>query len=137
MSDEKNKAASLVGCQPADGKPAFSSASTARARTLAIFRWRQEDAPIRMREHLRREVESMAGRAPLPDLLEFLSVYDNHVVELALAVRARVLVEAPAAMETIYDAYNAAAVGYSFTGRLKEGLGHLAIYSGHVNLEFN
>ncbi len=79
----------------------------------------------------------MPVRAPIPDLLKFLSAYDKHIVELALAVRRKVLAEAPTATEMIYDAYNAVAVGYSFTGRLKEGFCHIAVYSQHVNLGFN
>jgi hypothetical protein len=43
----------------------------------------------------------------------------------------------PRATETIYDAYNAVAIGYSFTGRLKECYCHVAVYPKHVNLGFN
>ncbi len=45
--------------------------------------------------------------------------------------------EAPEAVESIYDAYNAVAIGFSFTGRLKDGFIHIATYSRHVNLGFN
>jgi len=76
-------------------------------------------------------------RPPHPELLGFLSPYDRSIVELALAVRALMLEEAPSAIETIYDAYNAVALGYSFTGRLKDGFCHVAVYAGHVNLGFN
>jgi hypothetical protein len=76
-------------------------------------------------------------RPPIPELLGFLSAYDQSIVELALAVRALMLEEAPSAIETIYDAYNAVALGYSFTGRLKDGFCHVAVYSGHVNVGFN
>jgi hypothetical protein len=75
----------------------------------------------------------MAVREPIPELLEFLSVYDDKIVKLALAVRRSVLTESPDATETIYDAYNAVAVGYSFTGRLKESFCHVAVYPKHVN----
>lgn len=76
-------------------------------------------------------------RPPDADLLRFLTAYSKSVAEVALAVRAMVLEEAPSAMESIYDAYNAVALGYSFTGRLKDGFCHVAVYSGHVNLGFN
>lgn len=79
----------------------------------------------------------MAVRAPIPELLEFLSPYDDRIVALALTVRRFVLTETPRATETIYDAYNAVAMGYSFTGRLKESFCHVAVYSQHVNLGFN
>ena len=76
-------------------------------------------------------------RPPSPELLGFLSPYDKSVAELALAVRALMLEEAPTAIESIYDAYNAVALGYSYTGRLKESFCHIAVYAGHVNLGFN
>jgi Domain of unknown function (DU1801) len=76
-------------------------------------------------------------RPPIQDLLKFLSAYDDTVVALALALRNKVLTMAPTASETIYDAYNAVAIGYSFTGRLKEGFCHIAVYPQHVNLGFN
>ena len=79
----------------------------------------------------------MAVRAPIPELLEFLSAYDDRIVALALTVRRFVLTETPRGTETIYDAYNAVAMGYSFTGRLKESFCHIAVYSKHVNLGFN
>jgi hypothetical protein len=79
----------------------------------------------------------MQVRAPIPELLKFLSAYDERIVELALAVRRFVLTEAPGATETIYDAYNAVSTGYSFTGQLKECFCHVAVYSKHVNLGFN
>ncbi len=79
----------------------------------------------------------MAVRKPIPELLKFLSAYDKSIVELALAVRREVLTAAPDATEAIYDAYNAVAIGYSFTGRLKESFIHIAVYAPHVNLGFN
>jgi hypothetical protein len=79
----------------------------------------------------------MTVRRPLPALLQFLSVYDKRVVNLALAARRFVLSEAPKATESIYDAYSAVSIGYSFTGRLKESFCHVAVYRAHVNLGFN
>jgi len=79
----------------------------------------------------------MGVRAPIPELLEFLSAYDDRIVTLALAVRRLVLTETPRATESIYDAYNAVAIGYSFTGRLKESFCHIAVYGTRVNLGFN
>jgi hypothetical protein len=76
-------------------------------------------------------------RPPIPELLKFLSAYDEPVAALALALRKMVLTTAPKATETIYDAYSAVAIGYSFTGRLKESFCHIAVYSEHVNLGFN
>ncbi len=48
-----------------------------------------------------------------------------------------VVEEAPGVVESVYDAYNAVAIGFSFTGRLKDGFCHVAVYPHHVNLGFN
>lgn len=76
-------------------------------------------------------------RPPDPRLLEFLTPYDRSIQELMLGVRTLVLAEAPEAVEAIYDAYNAVAVGYSFTGKFSESFLHIATYTHHVNLGFN
>lgn len=70
----------------------------------------------------------MPARPPRPEYLEFLSVFAPATVELALATRALVLEKAPEAEELIYDAYNALASGYSFTGRPSEAFCHVAVY---------
>jgi hypothetical protein len=79
----------------------------------------------------------MNSRPPDPRLLGFLVAYDRQIAELALALRGMVLEAAPEAIEAIYDAYNAVAIGYSFTGRLKDSFCHIAAYPHHVNLGFN
>src|SRR5215475_15095744 len=76
-------------------------------------------------------------RKPIPELLKFLTPYEPAIQKLALDVRTYLLSLEPRATETIYDAYNAVAIGYSFTGRLKECYCHVAVYSSHVNLGFN
>src|SRR5262249_1254309 len=76
-------------------------------------------------------------RRPDPRLLKFLEAYDPGISTLALRLREMVLEEAPDAPEMIYDAYNAVAFGFSYTGRLKEAFIHIASYAGHVNLGFN
>jgi len=74
---------------------------------------------------------------PLPEYLKFLAPYGPHITELALATRRMVLAEAPEAKELIYDAYNAVASGYSFTGRPSDSFIHIAVYAGWVNFGFN
>lgn len=76
-------------------------------------------------------------RAPDPRLLGFLKPYSPQIAKLALGLRAMLLEEAPDAIESIYDAYNAVAIGFSFTGRLKDSFCHIATYERHVNLGFN
>lgn len=77
-----------------------------------------------------------SARPPSDDLLKFLAVYDPAVGTLALALRDVVLKEAPAANEIIYDAYNAVAIAFSFTGKWQEGFCHIAVYSRYANLGF-
>ena len=74
---------------------------------------------------------------PLPEYLKFLAPYGPRINELALATRAQVLEEACGAHELIYDAYNAVATGYSFTGRPSDACLHIAVYARWVNLGFN
>jgi hypothetical protein len=74
---------------------------------------------------------------PNPEYLKFLLPYEPRIQELALATRALVLNEAPGSTELIYDAYNAVATGYSFTGRPSDAFLHIAVYAKWVNLGFN
>src|SRR6266568_7905772 len=76
-------------------------------------------------------------RPPTAEYLEFLAPFERRVIDLALAARALVLEEAPDACELIYDAYNAVATGYSFTGRPSDSFVHIAVYARWVNLGFN
>jgi hypothetical protein len=75
--------------------------------------------------------------APLPEYLGFLAPFESHIKELALATRRLVLEEAPDSVELIYDAYNAVATGYGFTGRPSECFIHIAVYAKWVNLGFH
>src|SRR2546425_948975 len=74
---------------------------------------------------------------PNPKYQQFLSPYEPRIRDLALRTRPLVLEEAPDSMELIYDAYNAVATGYSFTGRPSDSFIHIAVYSRWVNLGFN
>jgi hypothetical protein len=74
--------------------------------------------------------------APKAEYLEFLRPYGPEITTLALAVREFVMSEARGAVELIYDAYNAVATGYSFTGRPSDGCIHIAVYAKWVNLGF-
>jgi hypothetical protein len=75
--------------------------------------------------------------SPPKELLEFLKPYDPQIRKLARAVRALVIEELAPCCENIYDAYNAVAIGYGPTDRLKDGVFHIAVYAKHVNLGFN
>jgi hypothetical protein len=80
---------------------------------------------------------AMPVRKPDPKLVEWLGAYDPKVGEIALALRRMVLEQAPDSTELVYDAYSAVAIGFTFTGRPKDGFCHIASYPGHVNLGFN
>jgi len=73
----------------------------------------------------------------LPEYLGFLAPFESRIKELALAIRRLVLEEAPNSTELIYDAYNAVATGYGFTGRPSECFIHIAVYAKWVNLGFH
>jgi hypothetical protein len=70
-------------------------------------------------------------------LRKFLKPYDPAIRDLALQLRALVLEEMAPCYENIYDAYSAVAIGYGTSGRLSDGILHIAVYSKHVNLGFN
>jgi len=74
---------------------------------------------------------------PLPEYVGFLAPFESRIAELALATRKLVLEEAPDSTELIYDAYNALATGYGFTGRPSECFIHIAVYAKWVNLGFH
>ena len=73
----------------------------------------------------------------MPEYLGFLAPFESRIKELALAIRRLVLEEAPNSTELIYDAYNAVATGYGFTGRPSECFIHIAVYAKWVNLGFH
>lgn len=80
---------------------------------------------------------TVGSRPPAAELKKFLGAFSPEIAKVALRVRAFVLGEAPLAHELIYDAYNAVAMGYSFTQRPSDCFCHIAVYAGWVNLGFN
>lgn len=76
-------------------------------------------------------------RPPAAELKKFLGAFSPEIAKIALRVRAFVLGQAPLAHELVYDAYNAVALGYSFTERPADAFCHLAVYARWVNLGFN
>ena len=79
----------------------------------------------------------MSVPAPRTEYLEFLKPFGAEITQVALATRAMVLRAAPGCSELIYDAYNAVATGYSYTGRPTDAFIHIAVYARWVNLGFN
>ena len=64
-------------------------------------------------------------RPPDPAYITFLESLGPAIRELALAARAVVLEAAPDAGELAYDAYNAVALAFTFTGRYKDAFAHV------------
>ena len=71
------------------------------------------------------------------DLIKFISPYSLEVQTLALDLMQFVKKIIPEANELIWDNYNAVAIAYSKTEKLKDAFCHVAIYSKHVNFGFN
>jgi hypothetical protein len=74
-------------------------------------------------------------RPPDPQLLGFLENYDRHISDLALALRAIVLEEAPDASESVYQVYTVA-IWFGFSGKMKDMFCYIATNAKHVNLGF-
>ena len=74
---------------------------------------------------------------PNPKLKTFLAPYDEGIQNLALALRKFIVELVPQANELIWDNYNAVAIAYSKSDKLKDAFCHLAVYSQHVNFGFN
>ncbi|HAA13718.1 MAG TPA: hypothetical protein DCE41_19300 [Cytophagales bacterium] len=74
---------------------------------------------------------------PNPQLKKFIEPYDVKIQELAWALRSFITELVPEANELIWDNYNAVAIAYSKSEKLKDAFCHLAIYSKHVNFGFN
>lgn len=74
---------------------------------------------------------------PHPDLRTFLLPYSLDIQKLTLELRAFITDMVPEANELIWDNYNALAMAYSKSEKLKDAFCHLAVYAQHVNLGFN
>lgn len=74
---------------------------------------------------------------PNPKLKKFLLPYDKGIQELTLELRNFITDLVPQANELIWDNYNAVAMAYSKSEKLKDAFCHIAVYSKHVNFGFN
>lgn len=74
---------------------------------------------------------------PNPQLKKFIEPYDGGIQKLALELRSFIIELVPQANELIWDNYNAVAIAYSRSEKLKDAFCHIAIYSKHVNFGFN
>ena len=76
------------------------------------------------------------SQPPSEELIRLLSAYELSVGELAIALRAMILEEAPAAVEKSFQVY-ALVFWYSLTGKMTDAFCHVVVYPKGVNLMFN
>ncbi|MFK8102319.1 MAG: DUF1801 domain-containing protein [Saprospiraceae bacterium] len=74
---------------------------------------------------------------PNPQLKKFLQPYDQNIQNLTMELRNFILDLVPLANELIWDNYNAVAIAYSKSEKLKDAFCHISVYAKHVNLGFN
>ncbi|GLR17504.1 DUF1801 domain-containing protein [Portibacter lacus] len=72
-----------------------------------------------------------------PQLKTFLKPYNKKIQNLTLALRDFMTELIPEANELIWDNYNAVAIAYAKSEKLKDAFCHIAVYSKHVNFGFN
>lgn len=74
---------------------------------------------------------------PNPQLKVFMEPYDEEIQKLAFQLRGFIIDLVPQANELIWDNYNAVAIAYSKSDKLKDAFCHIALYAKHVNFGFN
>lgn len=74
---------------------------------------------------------------PRAQLAGFLAEFEPGVAALARRCLEVVRRLAPGALERVYDAYNALAIGFATGDSMKETFIHVAVYPRHVNIGFN
>jgi hypothetical protein len=74
---------------------------------------------------------------PNPKLKKFLEPYDHEIQKLTLELRNFITDLIPEANELIWDNYNAVAMAYSKSEKLKNAFCHISVYSKHINFGFN
>jgi len=72
-----------------------------------------------------------------PQLKKFLAPYDGRIQNLTMELRNFITDLIPESNELIWDNYNAVAIAYSKSEKLKDAFCHIAVYSRHVNFGFN
>jgi len=73
---------------------------------------------------------------PERQLEGFIAKYSPEVAGLAREIRARMLAKYPAALELVYDNYNALAIGYGPTEKTSEAVFSIALFPRWVSLFF-
>lgn len=74
---------------------------------------------------------------PNPEFKKIIAPYDEGIQKLTFALRSFITDLVPQANELIWDNYNAVAMAYSKSEKLKDAFCHISVYSEHVNFGFN
>lgn len=74
---------------------------------------------------------------PNPQLIKFIEPYAQGIQDLTFEIRKFIFLSVPETNELIWDNYNAVAMAYSKSTKLKNAFCHISVYSQHVNLGFN
>jgi hypothetical protein len=80
--------------------------------------------------------KSIAAVSPAKQIAGFIAKFDPTIAKLTRACRAELRKRYPAAIELVYDNYNALAIGYSPTERTSDIVFSLAVYARGLNLYF-
>jgi hypothetical protein len=81
-------------------------------------------------------VPTSAAPSPAKQIAGFIAKFDPAVARLTRAARAALRKRYPAAVEIVYDNYNALAIGFASTERTSDVFVSLAVYASGVNLYF-
>lgn len=72
-----------------------------------------------------------------PELKKFLLPYDKAIQDIVFELRKFIFEVIPDTNELIWDNYNAVAMAYSKSEKLKDAVCHIAVYAKFVNFGFN
>jgi hypothetical protein len=78
----------------------------------------------------------VTGNTPTKQLNAFIGRFDPAIQKLVREARAKLRRRLPAAIELVYDNYNALAIGFGSTERSADWIVSLAVYARGVNLYF-
>lgn len=87
-------------------------------------------------EPLAKKSQNVAAVSPAKQVTGFIAKFDPAIAKLTRACRAELRKRYPAAIELVYDNYNALAIGYSPTERTSDVVFSLAVYARGLNLYF-
>ena len=80
--------------------------------------------------------KARSPESPARQLAGFISKFDPAIAKLIRSARAGLRKRLPAAIELVYDNYNALAIGFGPTERTSEAIVSVAAYARGVNLYF-